>query len=59
MQVTFNGKPLYEFAEDGGPGQAKGNGFKDAFNGNDFTWHAATLSGAAPTGAPPSNGYGY
>jgi predicted lipoprotein with Yx(FWY)xxD motif len=59
-QVTYDGKPLYAFAEDHGPGQAKGNGFKDSFNGTAFTWHAAALSGAAPASTPtPDNGGGY
>ncbi|HKD99336.1 MAG TPA: hypothetical protein VKB69_17295 [Micromonosporaceae bacterium] len=59
VQVTYNGKPLYEFAEDSGPGQAKGNGFADSFNGTDFTWHAATPSGAAPAPSNPGGGNGY
>ena len=64
VQVTYDGSPLYEFTQDGGPGQAKGNGFKDSFNNARFTWHAATPSGAAPTGPAPTNtgndnGYGY
>ncbi len=62
VQVTYDDKPLYEFTQDGGPGQAKGNGFQDSFNNTDFTWHAAVPSGAAPTGPAPTgtdNGYGY
>src|SRR3954469_20388660 len=46
-QVTFDGKPLYTFVQDS-PGQATGNGFQDSFDGTDFTWTAATASGAAP-----------
>jgi predicted lipoprotein with Yx(FWY)xxD motif len=61
VQVTYDGKPLYAFTEDSRPGDAKGNGFKDSFSGTDFVWHAAALSGVAPTGAPNTddNGYGY
>lgn len=59
VQVTYDGKPLYTFTEDRGPGQAKGNGFEDTFNGTDFVWHAAAPSGAAPTDAGPTGGYGY
>jgi predicted lipoprotein with Yx(FWY)xxD motif len=55
-QVTYEGKPLYEFSQEG-TGQAKGNNFKDSFAGTDFVWHAATPTGAAPTQAPPGNGY--
>jgi predicted lipoprotein with Yx(FWY)xxD motif len=60
-QVTYNGKPLYTFSLDTAAGQAKGNGFKDAFDGTEFHWHAATSTGAA-TAAPSSSsqyGYGY
>ena len=40
-QVTFEGKPLYTFVEDGGPGTVTGNGFSDSFGGTSFTWHVA------------------
>ena len=65
VQVTYDGKPLYTFAQDRGPGVANGNGFEDSFDGTAFTWHAATPSGAAATGTTPTetagadNGYGY
>jgi predicted lipoprotein with Yx(FWY)xxD motif len=60
MQVTFGGKPLYTFVEDGGAGKSAGNGFKDSFGGTDFQWHAATTTGAAPMSstAPGGGGYG-
>jgi predicted lipoprotein with Yx(FWY)xxD motif len=64
-QVTYDGKPLYVFAQDGGPGDAKGNGLKDTLSGTDFVWHAAVLSGTAPTAPAPTGagstggGYGY
>jgi predicted lipoprotein with Yx(FWY)xxD motif len=60
-QVTYDGKPLYTFTVDGGAGKAAGNGFKDSFDGTDFVWHAAAVSGTAPS-APDNgggNGYGY
>ena len=38
-QVTFKGLPLYTFAADTKPGEAKGEGIKDV-----GTWHAATLA---------------
>jgi predicted lipoprotein with Yx(FWY)xxD motif len=56
-QVTYDGKPLYVFSLDA-PGQAKGNGFSDAFGGTTFTWHAAVVSGAASAGPSSSNPYG-
>lgn len=66
-QVTYDGKPLYAFTQEGA-GKASGNGFKDSFGGVNFEWHAAAVSGAAPagpTGAPTATdtgggtGYGY
>jgi predicted lipoprotein with Yx(FWY)xxD motif len=59
-QVTYDGKPLYTFTEDGGAGKAGGNGFKDSFGGVDFVWHAAAVSGSAPASADTGgSGYGY
>jgi len=60
-QVTFDGKWLYTFVEDR-PGEATGDGFSDAFDGQQFTWHVVSV-GDAPdsnqedgdTGGP----YGY
>jgi predicted lipoprotein with Yx(FWY)xxD motif len=46
-QLTYNGKPLYTFKLDSGPGQAHGNNFKDSFGGTSFTWQAVTASGSA------------
>jgi predicted lipoprotein with Yx(FWY)xxD motif len=39
-QVTYNGKLLYSFKLDK-PGKVTGDGFKDAFGGQKFTWHVA------------------
>jgi predicted lipoprotein with Yx(FWY)xxD motif len=48
QQVTYKRMPLYTFAQDQHPGDAKGQGFKDV-----GTWSAVTLSGAAvPVPAP-------
>jgi len=59
-QVTWNGKPLYTFVEDGGPGKAGGNGASDRFAGKSFTWHVATVGKAAPAPAPTqTSGGGY
>ena len=41
-QVTFDGKPLYRFAEDSSPGKVSGNGVSDSFAGKSFTWHVAS-----------------
>jgi predicted lipoprotein with Yx(FWY)xxD motif len=55
-QVTFAGRPLYTFASDTRPGQAKGEGFKDV-----GTWHVASLRAATNTAPakPMTHGYGY
>jgi predicted lipoprotein with Yx(FWY)xxD motif len=55
-QVTYNGKLLYSFSEDQ-PEQVTGDGFTDAFGGQQFTWHvihagSASSSSAAGTAAP-------
>jgi hypothetical protein len=52
-QVTYQGTPLYTFAQDTAPGQANGQGFKDV-----GTWTAVTVAssaGSAPS-APGSSG---
>jgi predicted lipoprotein with Yx(FWY)xxD motif len=64
MQVTYKGMPLYTFAQDQKPGDAKGEGIKDV-----GTWTAVTAKAAAssppatPTPAPTTSsgggGYGY
>jgi predicted lipoprotein with Yx(FWY)xxD motif len=48
QQVTYKGMPLYTFAQDQHPGDAKGQGFKDV-----GTWSALTVGGAA---APATSG---
>jgi predicted lipoprotein with Yx(FWY)xxD motif len=57
-QVTFDGKPLYRFVEDSGPGAVSGNGVSDSFDGKDFTWHVASL-GPVTTGGTSGGGRGY
>jgi predicted lipoprotein with Yx(FWY)xxD motif len=46
-QVTFDGRPLYSFAEDSDPGDVTGNGFSDMFGSQAFTWHVATPTGVS------------
>ncbi len=61
-QATYDGHPLYTYAADGAPGQAKGNGL----NLSGGLWWEMTVSGSTPaagTGASPTSGggggYGY
>ena len=53
-QATFDGHPLYIFAADTSPGQAKGNGLT-AFGG---VWHEDTTSGTAAPASSPAPGGG-
>ncbi|HEY1285020.1 MAG TPA: hypothetical protein VGF04_02935 [Solirubrobacterales bacterium] len=45
-QVSFEGKPLYTFTQEG-PEEVTGDGFVDAFNGNEFTWSVVEVGGAS------------
>ncbi|MBV9421456.1 MAG: hypothetical protein JOZ98_00965 [Solirubrobacterales bacterium] len=49
LQVTYKGEPLYTFAQDTKPGDARGEGFKDV-----GTWMAVT-TGAAASSAPAAS----
>lgn len=52
LQLTDNARPLYTFVQDS-PGRVAGNGFKDEFGGQHFTWHVI-LSSGSPAGARAS-----
>jgi predicted lipoprotein with Yx(FWY)xxD motif len=45
-QVTYDGKLLYTFTQEG-PGEVTGDGVKDAFGGEQFTWHVISAGNAA------------
>jgi predicted lipoprotein with Yx(FWY)xxD motif len=47
-QVTYNGKLLYTFYLDQ-PGKVGGDGFDDAFGGQQFTWHVVHDNPASST----------
>jgi predicted lipoprotein with Yx(FWY)xxD motif len=49
MQVTYKGMPLYTFASDTNPGDAKGQGIKDV-----GTWTAVTASSSASAASAPA-----
>ncbi|MGH3197905.1 MAG: COG4315 family predicted lipoprotein [Streptosporangiaceae bacterium] len=53
-QATYDGHPLYTYAADTAPGQAKGNGR----NLSGGLWYEMTVSGAKPA-ASTGGGYGY
>ncbi len=48
-QVTYHGMPLYTFAQDHSPGQARGQGLKDV-----GTWNALSTGAHKSTTAPAS-----
>lgn len=58
-QVTYEGKPLYTFAEDPSPGEVTGNGFADDFGGTSFTWHVAAPGSVSGGTTSTEGGYGY
>jgi predicted lipoprotein with Yx(FWY)xxD motif len=59
-QVTYNGKLLYSFKLDK-PGKVTGDGFKDAFGAQKFTWHVAhptaSKSSSTTTTTPTTTPY--
>jgi predicted lipoprotein with Yx(FWY)xxD motif len=59
LQVTYNGKPLYTFTKDQA-GQVTGDGFQDAFGGQQFTWHVVSVGngGSGSAGSTKSGGGG-
>jgi predicted lipoprotein with Yx(FWY)xxD motif len=58
-QVTFEGKPLYTFAEDKAPNTVTGNGVTDSFGGMSFTWHVASTEAVSSGSTSSGGGYGY
>ena len=54
VQVTHDGHPLYTYAGDSAPGQAKGNGL----NVSGGVWWEMTVSGAKPATSTSTSGSG-
>jgi predicted lipoprotein with Yx(FWY)xxD motif len=59
MQVTLDGRPLYRFAEDGTDGKPTGDGAKDSFGGQQFTWHVEGSGTTASDNGGGSSGGAY
>jgi predicted lipoprotein with Yx(FWY)xxD motif len=56
-QLTFDGQPLYRFADDPAAGEVTGDGLSDTFDGRLFSWQVATPDdGSEGMGRPPSPG---
>jgi predicted lipoprotein with Yx(FWY)xxD motif len=61
-QLTFNGRPLYTFRLDQGPGELHGSNFSDQFDGRSFTWQVVAANGSVAStskSAKPGGGYSY
>jgi predicted lipoprotein with Yx(FWY)xxD motif len=56
-QVTYDGRPVYRFAQDGGPGDVTGDGLTDRFEGRSFTWDV--VGEQQPTSGSSGGSYGY
>ena len=58
-QLTYDGLPLYTFAEEGA-GELQGDGFTDDFQGTHFEWAAATVDeSSTPSETPDDTGGGF
>jgi predicted lipoprotein with Yx(FWY)xxD motif len=54
-QLTYDGLPLYIFAEEGA-GELTGDGFTDDFQGTHFEWSAVRSSGSTSSSGTPDSG---
>jgi predicted lipoprotein with Yx(FWY)xxD motif len=49
-QVSYDGKPLYTFADDPGAGAVTGDGLSDTFDGRRFSWRVVKTGGETEDG---------
>jgi predicted lipoprotein with Yx(FWY)xxD motif len=49
-QVTYDGKPLYTFADDATSGEVSGDGLSDTFDGQLFSWQVVKTDGESDGG---------
>jgi predicted lipoprotein with Yx(FWY)xxD motif len=59
-QVTFDGRPLYRFADDPMAGDVTGDGLSDTFDGEPFSWQVAKAEAGSADDAQrstPALGY--
>jgi predicted lipoprotein with Yx(FWY)xxD motif len=54
-QVSYDGQPLYTFAEDASPGEVTGDGLSDTFGGRRFSWNVVEASGGSEGGGTQRN----
>jgi predicted lipoprotein with Yx(FWY)xxD motif len=54
-QVSYDGVPLYSFADDTTSGQVTGDGLSDTFGGELFSWDVVTVEGAAAETDQPAS----
>jgi predicted lipoprotein with Yx(FWY)xxD motif len=54
-QVSYDGKPLYTFAEDTMAGEVTGDGLSDTFDGRLFSWNVVKAGGGSVGGGTQRN----
>jgi predicted lipoprotein with Yx(FWY)xxD motif len=54
-QATYDGKPLYTFANDPMAGEVTGDGLSDTFDGRRFSWRVLKVSGGDEDGGAQPN----
>jgi predicted lipoprotein with Yx(FWY)xxD motif len=52
--VSYDGQPLYTFADDPTAGKVTGDGLSDTFDGERFTWQVVKTDAESDGGGPQS-----